>query len=54
MLSDIDIDRYIDIFQVIDNDLKFDPDCEAIRKKGQQCLHCLRKLNVFNVDKKMM
>jgi len=39
---------------IIDSDLKFDANSDAICKKGQQCLYFLRKLNVFNVDKTMM
>ena len=39
---------------IIDSKLNFQENCEAVCKKGQQRLHCLRKLCQFNVDKTMM
>ena len=38
----------------IDNKLKFDINCEKLCKKGQQRLHCLRKLAKFQFDRSLM
>ncbi len=48
----VDMYKYLGI--VTDNRLKSDANTEAICKKGQQCLYFLKKLNIFNVERKMM
>ena len=48
------VEQYKYLGTVIDKNLKFDVNCDAVCKKGQQCLYFLRKLNTFNVDRKMM
>jgi len=39
---------------IIDSKLNFQENCEAVCKKGQERLYCLRKLHHFNIDKTMM
>lgn len=39
---------------VIDEKLNFVANCEAVCKKGQQRLHCLRKLLCFHTDQTIM
>ncbi len=38
----------------IDSKLNFEANCEAVSKKGHQCLFCLRKRSYFHIDKTMM
>ncbi len=39
---------------IIDNKLRFDTHVEAVCKKGQQRLHCLRRLSTFNISRTLM
>ncbi len=39
---------------IIDNKLCFDTHVEAVCKKGQQRLHCLRRLSTFNISRTLM
>ncbi len=39
---------------IIDNKLSFDTHVEAVCKKGQQRLHCLRRLSTFNISRTLM
>ena len=48
------VDSYKYLGTIIDCKLNFQENCEAVCKKGQQRLHCLRKLSFFHVDKTMM
>ena len=47
-------DQYKYLGTVIDNQLKFDVNSQAVCRKGQQHLYFLRKPNSFNVNKKLM
>ena len=48
------VEQYKYLGTVIDKDLKFNLNSDMVCKKGQQRLYFLRKLNSFNVDRKMM
>ncbi len=39
---------------IIDNKLRFDTHVKAVCKKGQQRLHCLRRLSTFNISRTLM
>lgn len=39
---------------IIDSKLSFEENCEMVCKKGQQRLHCLRKLAYFHIDRTLM
>ncbi len=45
-------DKYLGL--IIDNKLRFDTHVEAVCKKGQQQLHCLRRLSIFNISRTLM
>ncbi|KAK0140220.1 CMP-N-acetylneuraminate-beta-galactosamide-alpha-2,3-sialyltransferase 1 [Merluccius polli] len=38
----------------IKHKLRFEANCEAVYKKANQRLHCLRKLSSFHIDRKML
>ena len=44
------VDHYNYLETTIDSNLKFSKNCDIIFRKGQQCLHFLRKLRSFNGD----
>ena len=44
--------KYLGI--IIDNKLNFEANCEAVPKKGNQRLCCLRKLSSLHIDSKML
>jgi len=48
------VESYKYLGTIIDKRLRFDLNTEAICKKGQQRLYCLRKLRSFNIDKTLM
>lgn len=48
------VSNYKYLGTVIDNNLKFNCNTEALCKKGQQRLFCLRKLARFQIDKSLM
>jgi len=48
------VEQYKYLGTVLDRNLNFSANTDALCKKGQQRLHCLRKLRSFNVDKTLM
>ena len=48
------VSKYSYLGTIFDDKLKWDSNTEAIVKKGQQRLYFLRKLNSFNVDRKIL
>ena len=48
------VDNYKYLGTIIDNKLNYETNCEAVFKKGNQRLHCLRKLCSFHIDSKML
>ena len=47
------MDSYKYLGTIFDSQLKFDVNTDTIVKKGQQRIHLLRRLNSFNVSKKI-
>ena len=48
------VDNYKYLGTIIDSKLSFEANCEAVYKKANQRLHCLRKLSSFHIDRKML
>ena len=48
------VDNYKYLGTIIDNKLNFETNCEAVYKKGNQRLYCLRKFSSFHIDSKML
>ena len=48
------VESYKYLGTIIDSKLNFEPNCEAVCKKGHQHLFCLRKLSYCHIDKTML
>ena len=48
------VDNYKYLGTIIDNKLSFVANCESGLKKANQCLHCLRKMSSFHIERKLL